>query len=212
MKKALLAFASFMLLTLVACTSDAEEPEASPTADPAATAEATNEPADESVSEASSEPTASTESEDMAEDASDSSEASSETDVDATATPVTGVLFTYMYAVQLLESQLYEEAIPQLNIVVRRLPDLGRGWYYRGMAYRHEGQFEFALEDLNKAIELKPEFGPAYKERGILFSETGEPAKAIEDLETALSLYHPTREAYHIGETRQVLNELRSGQ
>ena len=113
---------------------------------------------------------------------------------------------------QLLESELYEDAIPQLNIVVRRLPDLGRGWYYRGMAYRHEEQYEFALEDLNMAIELKPEFGPAYKERGILFSETCENAKAIEDLEKALSLYHPTRESYHVGETRQLLNELRSSQ
>ena len=161
--------------------------------------------------DASPEPTSDAASQEMEVEAVDSSDSTAGTEPEATPTPVTGVLFTYMYAVQLLESQLYEDAIPQLNIVIRRLPELGRGWYYRGIAYRHEGQHKFALEDLSKAIELKPEFGQAYKERGILFNEMGETAKAAEDFEKALSLYHPTRDARDIAETTRLLRELSGG-
>ncbi len=213
MKKALLATALLTILALAACTSGDAEPDAAEATEAAGAVETEIDSAGGSAVEVSPEPSDdAAASENAVDESGGSDDSTADAEPDSTATPVTGVLFTYMYGVQLLESQLYEEAIPQLNIVIRRLPELGRGWYYRGLAYRHEGQFEFALEDLNKAIELKPEFGLAYKERGILYTEMGETTKAAEDFEKALSLYHPTSDRPDITETTRLLNELGGSQ
>lgn len=129
-------------------------------------------------------------------------------DPNPTATPLTGVLFTYTYAVQLVENGLYEEAIPQLNIIVKRIPELAKGWYYRGIAYRHQEQHTFALEDLNKAIELKPEFPNSYKERGILYRDLRQIEKARSDLEKALTMYDLDKDAQDYLEAVRILREL----
>ncbi len=120
-----------------------------------------------------------------------------------------GLLFEYMYAVRLLESGLYEEAIPQFSVVIRRLPTLAKAWHGRGLAYYHEEQLDFAMEDFDEAIARKPEFADAYKNRGVLYKDLGEKEKAIADLERALSLYDEFRDAREIEETRSLLNELR---
>ena len=99
------------------------------------------------------------------------------------------VLFTYTYAKRLLQSSLYEEAIPQYDIVIRVMPDFALAYHGRGLALFHEEQPELALEDFDKAIVLKPEFADAYMSRGILYRDGGEPDKSESDFEKALTLY-----------------------
>ena len=99
------------------------------------------------------------------------------------------VLFTYTYAKRLLQSSLYEEAIPQYDIVIRVMPNFALAYHGRGLALFHEEQPELALEDFDKAIVLKPEFADAYMSRGILYRDGGEPDKSESDFEKALTLY-----------------------
>ena len=119
-----------------------------------------------------------------------------------------GLLFEYTYAIRLLESRLYEEAIPVFNVVVKRKPDLASAWRGRAVAYYHEDQFEFALEDFNEAIKINPEYADAYKGRAVLYKDLGETDKAVADLQKAISFYHVVREQGLLREARQLLNEL----
>ena len=107
-----------------------------------------------------------------------------------TATPVPpDPLFRYTYAVNLLRSAQYEEAIPPFGIVIRVLPDFAEAYHGRGLAHYHEEQEELALEDFNKAIELKPEYADAYRNRGVLHMNAGNLLRGTDDLQRALELY-----------------------
>ena len=98
-------------------------------------------------------------------------------------------MFTYVYAERLLRSGLYEEAIPQFDIVIRLMPDLALAYHGRGQAQYREEHPDLALQDYNMAIKLKPEMAEAYLSRSLLYKESGEDEKSLQDLEAALSIY-----------------------
>ena len=98
-------------------------------------------------------------------------------------------LFTYTYAVQLLQAAQYEDATPQFGIVIRILPNFADAYHGRGLAYYHEEQEDLAVEDFSKAIELKPDFADAYRNRGVLYMKAGDIVRGAVDLEKALELY-----------------------
>ena len=123
--------------------------------------------------------------------------------------PVTA-LFDYTYGVRLLEAGLYEEAIPQFNLVVRKIPDFGKAYYFRGVAYFNEELLTPALEDLDKAIELKPELADAYKARADVYEAQEEYDLAVRDLEEAIDRWDQRFNAAKIAEARERLDDLRS--
>ena len=124
-------------------------------------------------------------------------------------TPRLEALFEYTRAVQLLDIQEYEDAIPAYGLVIRRLPDFALAYHGRGLAYYHLEQIGLAIEDFDKAIELDPEFADAYRNRGVVHLNEGDTEKAISDLEMALSLYHPVRDAASLLDVRLLLEDLR---
>jgi len=124
-------------------------------------------------------------------------------------TPQSGTLFEYTYAVQLLESGLYKDAIPVFTVVIRRMPELASAWRGRGVAYHNEKQLDLALEDLNEAVKLNPKYADAFRDRGLLHRDMGQKDKAIADLQTALTLYDVVRQARQRQEVIGLLNEVR---
>lgn len=124
-------------------------------------------------------------------------------------TPQSGTLFEYTYAVQLLHSRLYKDAIPVFTVVIRRMPELASAWRGRGVAYHNEKQLDLALEDLNEAIKLNPKYADAFRDRGVLNRDMGQKDKAIADLQTALTLYDVVRQSRQRQEVIGLLNEIR---
>ena len=98
-------------------------------------------------------------------------------------------MFRYTHAVGLLQAAQYEEAIQQLDMVIRVLPEFAQAYHYRGLAFYHDEQEDKALEDFNKAIELKPDFAEAYRNRGVLRVNTGDVLGGLADLDQALAFF-----------------------
>ena len=121
----------------------------------------------------------------------------------------TGVLFDYLYAVRLIEAAQWKDAIPAFGLVIRRLPEYGRAYFGRGLAYYNEEQLAPALEDFDRAIELEPTLAQAYKQRGMLHRDEGRTELAVSDLERALDLYQRRGDLARAVEVSQLLDELR---
>lgn len=131
-------------------------------------------------------------------------------EIEPEATPAqTGVLFDYLYAVRLIEAAQWKDAIGAFGLVIRRLPEYGRAYFGRGLAYYNEEQLAPALEDFDRAIELEPTLAQAYKQRGMLHRDEGRTELAVSDLERALDLYQRSGNLTRAVEVAQLLDELR---
>ena len=123
-----------------------------------------------------------------------------------TPTPEQGdVLFRYSFAVRLLESKQFEDAIPHLDIVIRVMPEFSQAYHYRGLAFYNNDQKHFALEDFNKAILLDPDFAIAYRNRGILHFSEGSLNQGVADLQKALVLYDAAGDMVKADDVRRML-------
>lgn len=123
-----------------------------------------------------------------------------------TPTPEQGdVLFRYSFAVRLLESKQFEDAIPQLDIVIRVMPEFSQAYHYRGLAFYNNDQKKLALEDFNKAIMLDPDFAIAYRNRGILHFSEGSLNQGVADLQKALVLYDAAGDMIKADDIRRIL-------
>ena len=123
-----------------------------------------------------------------------------------TPTPETpDILFRYVSAVQMLRASLYEDAIPQFDMVIRVLPNFAEAHHKRGICHYNENQENLALEDFNKAIELKEDFAEAYRDRGVFYRNIGEHQKGINDLHKALQIYSNREDSEKIKELDNLL-------
>ena len=132
------------------------------------------------------------------------------TSVPPTATPEPeatpqAALFEYSRARRLLEVQEFKDAITAFDLVIRKVPDFGRAYYYRGRAFEGDERIELAMEDYTKAIELEPTFPDTYVVRAGAYVEMGEREKARADLERALEVANPIRDAELIRLVRTLL-------
>jgi tetratricopeptide (TPR) repeat protein len=62
----------------------------------------------------------------------------------------------------------YEEAIADLNKVIKLYPDFAYAWYNRANLMARSGKLPEAYDDYTKAIELNPQFAEAYYNRGLV--------------------------------------------
>lgn len=122
----------------------------------------------------------------------------------AEATPQ-AALFEYSRARRLLEVQEFKDAITAFDLVIRKVPDFGRAYYYRGLAFEGDERMELAMEDYAKAIELEPTFPDTYVIRARAHLEMGEREKARADFEKALEVANPIRDAELIRVVRALL-------
>ena len=114
-------------------------------------------------------------------------------------------LFEYSRARRLLEVQEFKDAITAFDLVIRKVPDFGRAYYYRGLAFEGDERMEPAMEDYAKAIELEPTFPYTYVVRAGAYLEMGEREKARADFEMALEVANPIRDADLIRLIRSLL-------
>jgi len=115
------------------------------------------------------------------------------------------VLFRYVTAVQMLRASLYEDAIPQFDMVIRVLPNFAEAYHKRGICHYNENQENLALEDFNKAIELKEDFAEAYRDRGVFYRNIGDHQNGMNDLHKALQIYSKRENSEKIEELETLI-------
>lgn len=85
-----------------------------------------------------------------------------------------------------LEDNHYDEAIAELQDVVRLEPDLGSGFLELGRALTHHQRYQEALQALRTAAEKMPSSGMAHYELGLLLVKTGEWEAALHEMQAAV--------------------------
>ncbi|MCL0028924.1 tetratricopeptide repeat protein [Dehalococcoidia bacterium] len=129
--------------------------------------------------------------------------------VSPTATPQISALFEYSRAVRLLQVQEYDDSVAAFGLVIRKLPDFGRAYRGRALAYFGDERYRLAMEDFDTAISLEPDFAETYVDRARLHIELGDTQAAITNLEMALKAFHPVRESRQLVETLNLLDSIR---
>ena len=104
--------------------------------------------------------------------------------------------------------QEFDDAITAFDLVIRKLPDFGRAYYRRGLAFYGDERLELALEDFDRAVELEPDYARTYVARAKLYIDEGNTAGARADLEKALEVANPIRDGNAITEARRLLSGL----
>jgi len=62
----------------------------------------------------------------------------------------------------------YDEAVADLNKVIKLFPDFAHAYYNRANLRALSGSLPEAFDDYTKAIELNPSFAEAYYNRGVV--------------------------------------------
>jgi arylsulfatase A-like enzyme/tetratricopeptide (TPR) repeat protein len=86
-----------------------------------------------------------------------------------------------------MEDDHYQEAIPQLEQVLKQEPLMPLANLELGRALSSVGNYDKALPWLRKAVELTPESGRAHVELGMAMAETEDWAGSAEQLEAAVA-------------------------
>jgi tetratricopeptide (TPR) repeat protein len=73
----------------------------------------------------------------------------------------------------------YAHAITDFDRAIELDPQYHVAYYYRGLAYCNQGDYDRAIADFDKAVELDPQDAEAYAERGFAYAQQGENVLAI---------------------------------
>jgi tetratricopeptide (TPR) repeat protein len=82
----------------------------------------------------------------------------------------------------------WDQAVRDLELVLRARPDFPSAHYWKGVAHRQMGQTGPALAHLSRAVELEPSLVAARLELGALLLAAGRHAEAVEQYERAAAL------------------------
>jgi len=85
-----------------------------------------------------------------------------------------------------MDEEHYKEAIPQLQQLLNRDPNIALANLELGRAFNNVQDYTKALPFLQKAVELSPDSGRAHYELGVALGETGDWAAAATQLEAAV--------------------------
>jgi tetratricopeptide (TPR) repeat protein len=91
-----------------------------------------------------------------------------------------------------LRAGMYDEAISQFNQALAINKNLIDGYFYRGYAYYHKGDYGRAIADYTATLRVKPD-PHALNNRGLAYDDKGDYDHAIADYTTALRIkpdYH----------------------
>jgi choline-sulfatase len=95
-----------------------------------------------------------------------------------------------------MEDDRYQDAVPQLEAVLKQEPNMPLANLELGRAWSGLEQYDKALPWLRKAVELTPESGRAHFELGTALAESGDWAEAASQLETAV-VHAPDSDEMH---------------
>ncbi|MGL5058817.1 MAG: tetratricopeptide repeat protein [Microcoleus sp.] len=66
---------------------------------------------------------------------------------------------------------IYEEAIKQYELAIKRKPDLYEAWNLRGIALLQLGRYEESIASFDKALEINPDYHEAKTNRDLVLNE-----------------------------------------
>lgn len=89
----------------------------------------------------------------------------------------------YDQAVQLIEAQNYNGAIPLLEAVTQQQPNNADAWNYLGFAYRNVERYDEAFAAYNQALMIDPDHDGANEYLGELYLMTGDLDSAEQQLQ-----------------------------
>jgi tetratricopeptide (TPR) repeat protein len=79
------------------------------------------------------------------------------------------------------QSNLYLEAIRWYKRAIQMDPDYGLPWFFTGLAYEQQGNFDKAIESYKAAIQLSPsDYNAYYSLAGLFMNAMGDDARALE--------------------------------
>jgi arylsulfatase A-like enzyme/cytochrome c-type biogenesis protein CcmH/NrfG len=85
-----------------------------------------------------------------------------------------------------VEEDHYDEAITNLQDVIRREPDAGNGFLELGRALVHQQRYEEAMPALRTAAERRPDSGMAHYELALALIKTGQWEAALPEIQAAV--------------------------
>lgn len=97
----------------------------------------------------------------------------------------------------------YDNALEDINFIIKASPDSSEAYNKRGVIYKEKGMNDKALADYSKAIELNPKSLAAYMNRTTLYKEMGEYEKSLADCLKVIEL------ASKADEYKKMADELR---
>jgi membrane associated rhomboid family serine protease/predicted negative regulator of RcsB-dependent stress response len=89
---------------------------------------------------------------------------------------------------QLLTAGEYDQAIAEIEQVLKNDPDLAVAHYYLGNAYGSKEQYDQAIVAYTQAIRLDPQYASAYANRGFSYALTNQYDQAMDDLNQAIEI------------------------
>jgi Flp pilus assembly protein TadD len=91
----------------------------------------------------------------------------------------------------------YNLKIRGCTTLIQASPRDAHAYNNRGIAYRHNGEYDRAIGDYNRAIEFDPKYAHAYNNRGWVYYLKGDYDRAISDANVSISLDPKYKNAYH---------------
>ncbi|MDZ7991789.1 MAG: tetratricopeptide repeat protein [Nostoc sp. EfeVER01] len=98
----------------------------------------------------------------------------------------------------------WKEAIPRFKNALHQVSETNVStlnkeavYFYRGVCYYNNSNFNEAIADYNQAIKLKPDFVEAYNNRGNTYAKQGNYTQAFTDYNKAINLNPNLAEAYN---------------
>ncbi|MDP8238968.1 MAG: tetratricopeptide repeat protein [Candidatus Hatepunaea meridiana] len=110
-------------------------------------------------------------------------------------------------ALQSVPSRLIKRGLEDLSTLsleetVKRLldtdPNDAEGYFYRGLAFHQNGDYDRAIADYSRALQIDPNFAKAYIDRGLAYYNRGDYDRAIADFNQAVRI-NPSHAAGHLG-------------
>lgn len=83
-------------------------------------------------------------------------------------------------AANLIESQMFSQALPKLEQLLADAPDSAELWRLKGIALGESGDHLSALECFDRAIRLQPDFFSAWYQRGVALTQLRQYDDAID--------------------------------
>lgn len=107
------------------------------------------------------------------------------------------LLTTSLTLLSIKQIRIWKNTIILCNYFIENAPIRFReGYFWRGEAFGHEGQYDRAIEDYNTAISIDPKYGAAYFNRGSMFLVKGDYDRALEDFDMTIVLEPDAADAY----------------
>jgi tetratricopeptide (TPR) repeat protein len=110
-------------------------------------------------------------------------------------------------AKDLIKGNQLQQAIDELNLLLKMDSKNGKGYFLRGVAYQKLEEYSLALDDYNKSIELVPALTKSYYNKGMIYAfQLMDSKEALTNFDKVLTLSPHHSEAFSIAKIMKSLD------